>query len=130
MPSDLEVLFWKIIDSVARDVLCFGCYRPPSRGAALTDYLTENQDLRLTANQCEGDIIVGTSDHVAVITKVNFRQQREKSFCCTPLTLPSPPTSPGLDLRAAKPLKKNTGHGKPTRGIRRRATKDVTEQPP
>ncbi|XP_045105871.1 uncharacterized protein LOC123501228 [Portunus trituberculatus] len=139
MPSDLEMLFWKIIDSVGRSVLCIGCYRPPSQGAAITDYLTENLDLLLTANQCEGVIIVGdlnphtvhasfntllvvhdlhnhvtfpthvsgssldpvvtdlppsdvqcspldfigTSDHVAVITKFHFRRQREENLSRT-----------------------------------------------
>ena len=136
VPSDLEMLMLKIIDSGGKNLLCIGCYRPPSQGTTLIDYLTVNLDSIMTASQCErvlivGDLnphtvqhsfntlmvvhdlqnhvtfpthisgssldpvmtdlppsdvqcspldLVGTSDHVAVLTKVHFRRPREESY--------------------------------------------------
>ena len=117
-----------------KNLLCIGCYRPPSQGTALFDYLTVNIDAMMVANQCDnimiiGDLnqntvreafmtltvvhdlhnhvtfpthisgssldpvvtdlppntvqcsslgFVGTSDHVAVLTKIKFERPREE----------------------------------------------------
>ena len=134
VPEVLELLTLKIIDSEGKGLLCVGCYRPPSQGPALLDFLTVNLDTIMMANQCESVVIVGdlnqhivrnafntllvvhdlhnhvtfpthssgssldpvvtdlpshtvqcqpldfvgTSDHMAVLTKIHFRRQREE----------------------------------------------------
>ena len=139
IPGEIELLALKIIDSNGKGLLCLGCYRPPSQGTVLLDYLTVNLDSLMTASQCDrviviGDLnqrmvrdafnsllvvhdlhnyvtfpthksgssldpvvtdlpphtvqcspldFVGTSDHVAVFTRVQFRTPREESFVRT-----------------------------------------------
>ena len=56
---ELETLLLKITDSKGKGLLCVGCYRPPSQGTALIDYLTVNLDVMMVANQCEHVIIIG-----------------------------------------------------------------------
>ncbi|XP_045117635.1 uncharacterized protein LOC123508165 [Portunus trituberculatus] len=136
IPGELELLTLKIIDSNGKGLLCVGCYRPPSQGTVLLDYLTLNLDSLMTASQCDSVIVigdlnqhtvrdafnsllvvhdmhnyvtfpthksgssldpvvtdlpshtvqcfpldfVGTSDHVAVFTRVQFKTPREESF--------------------------------------------------
>ncbi|XP_045115988.1 uncharacterized protein LOC123507079 [Portunus trituberculatus] len=119
-----------------KGLLCVGCYRPPSQGTVLLDYLTLNLDSLMTASQCDSVIVigdlnqhtvrdafnsllvvhdmhnyvtfpthksgssldpvvtdlpfhtvqcfpldfVGTSDHVAVFTRVQFKTPHEESF--------------------------------------------------
>ena len=138
-PRELELLTLKVIDAHGKGLLCIGCYRPPSQGAVLLDYLTENIDSIMVANQCSNVIIigdlnqhavrnafntllvvhdltnyvtfpthrsgssldpvvtdlppqrvqsspldfVGTSDHVAVLTKIHFKRPREESHTRT-----------------------------------------------
>jgi len=139
VPCELELLTLKITDSDGKGLLCVGCYRPPSQGAALLDFLTVNLDSIMTASQCDrvviiGDLnqhrvrdafttllvvhdlhnrvtfpthisgssldpvvtdlpshtvqcqpldFVGTSDHVAVLTRILFRRPREESYTRT-----------------------------------------------
>ena len=134
-PPGIEIIIFKIIDSDGRGTLCCGCYRPPSQGTQLLDFLSDNLDRLLMDNNCHkifvfGDLnqrriqepfdqllamynlsnfvnfpthssgssldpvitdlphhtvrcsplgFVGTSDHVAVLTKINFRMPREES---------------------------------------------------
>ncbi|KAG0717429.1 hypothetical protein GWK47_054467 [Chionoecetes opilio] len=59
VPRDLELLTLKIIDSDGQGLLCVGCYRPPSQGTALLDFLTVNLDSMMTANQCDRVLIIG-----------------------------------------------------------------------
>ena len=139
VPSELEILTMKIIDSEGKGLLCVGCYRPPSQGTTLLDFLTVNLDAIMTASQCDSVVIVGdlnqhrvrdafntllvvhdlhnhvtfpthisgssldpvvtdlpphtvqcqpmdfvgTSDHVAVLTRIAFRRPREESYTRT-----------------------------------------------
>lgn len=138
-PRELELLILKVTDAHGKGLLCIGCYRPPTQGAVLLDYLTENIDNMMVANQCESVVIigdlnqhivrdafntllvvhdlknyvtfpthssgssldpvvtdlpphsvqcspldfVGTSDHVAVLTKIHFRRPPEESHTRT-----------------------------------------------
>ena len=138
-PRELELLTLKVIDAQGKGLLCIGCYRPPSQGAVLLEYLIENIDSMMVANQCSnvmiiGDLnqnsvknafntllvvhdlknyvtfpthnsgssldpvvtdlpphsvqcspldFVGTSDHVAVLTKIHFERPREESHTRT-----------------------------------------------
>ena len=59
VPSELEILTLKIIDSDGKGILCVGCYRPPSQGTTLLDFLTVNLDAMLTASQCNSVVIIG-----------------------------------------------------------------------
>ena len=138
VPRDLEMIILKISDKNGKSVLCVGCYRPPSQGTALFDYLTANIDAMMVANQCENIIVgdlnqntvreaftsllivhdlhnhvtfpthisgssldpvvsdlppntvqcsslgfVGTSDHVAVLTRIKFERAREECYTRT-----------------------------------------------
>ena len=56
---ELEILALKVIDSESKGLLCIGCYRPPSQGTALLDFLTVNLDSIMTSSQCENVIIIG-----------------------------------------------------------------------
>ena len=59
VPSELEILTLKIIDSDGKGILCVGCYRPPSQGTTLLDFLTVNLDAMLTASQCDSVVSIG-----------------------------------------------------------------------
>ena len=59
VPEELKLLLFKITDSDGKDLLCVGCYRPPSPGTALVDFLTENLDPIMIANQYDKVIIIG-----------------------------------------------------------------------
>ena len=139
VPQDLELLTLKVTDINGKGLLCIGCYRPPSQGSMLLDFLTENMDSMLTASQCENVILigdlnqhlvrnafntllvvhnlenfvafpthssgssldpvmsdlpphtvlclpldyVGSSDHVAVLSKIQFSRPREESYTRT-----------------------------------------------
>ncbi|XP_045137187.1 uncharacterized protein LOC123519749 [Portunus trituberculatus] len=134
VPRELEFLTLKVTDRDSKGVLVVGCYRPPSQGTAVIDFLSANLDAMMTASQCDkvlivGDLnqhtvrnafnsllvvhdlqnfvtfpthrsgssldpvvtdlpahtvrcspldFVGTSDHVAVLTKLHFRKPREE----------------------------------------------------
>ena len=71
IPAELEIILMKIIQRGGRGILCIGCYRPPSQGTGLTDYLMDNLDRLLTEHQCDSVIIVGD---------LNLRGIRQ-SFC-------------------------------------------------
>lgn len=139
VPMELELLTLKITDNNGKGLLCVGCYRPPSQGTTLFDYLTVSLDTLMVENQCDNVLIigdlnlstareafntllvvydvhnyvtfpthrsgssldpvitdlpsstvrccpldfVGTSDHVAVLTKLKFKRPREE--CTTRL---------------------------------------------
>ena len=59
VPEELEILALKVSDSESKGLLCIGCYRPPSQGTTLIDYLTVNLDSMLSASQCESVLIIG-----------------------------------------------------------------------
>ena len=59
VPSELEILALKILDSESKGLLCIGCYRPPSQGSALMDFLTVNLDSMMTDSKCDKVIIIG-----------------------------------------------------------------------
>lgn len=59
VPRDLEVIMLTISDKNGESFLCIGCYRPPSQGTALFDYLTVNLDAIMAENHCENIIIIG-----------------------------------------------------------------------
>lgn len=137
---ELELLALKITDNNGKGLLCVGCYRPPSQGTVMFDYLSANLDAMMVANHCDNVLIigdlnpntarqafntllvvhdvqnyvtfpthrsgssldpvitdlpsntiqcyplgfVGTSDHVVVLTKLQFKRPREE---CTTRTL-------------------------------------------
>ncbi len=58
-PRELELLMLKVTDTHGKGLLCIGCYRPPSQGAVLLNYLTDNIDNVMMANQCENVVIIG-----------------------------------------------------------------------
>ena len=59
IPAGLEVILLKVVGAEGRGTLCVGCYRPPSQGTAVLDYLTNNIDSLLTTHHCDNIIIVG-----------------------------------------------------------------------
>ncbi|KAK3857130.1 hypothetical protein Pcinc_036597 [Petrolisthes cinctipes] len=59
IPADLEVIIWKVCGDKDVGILCVGCYRPPSQGTALIDYLLTNLDRLMTDHHCNFVIILG-----------------------------------------------------------------------
>ena len=59
IPERLEMLIFKIKGDGGRSILCMGCYRPPTQGIVLVDFITENIDHLMTAHQCENVLILG-----------------------------------------------------------------------
>ncbi|KAK3869652.1 hypothetical protein Pcinc_025056 [Petrolisthes cinctipes] len=59
IPADLEVIIWKVCGDKDIGILCVGCYRPPSQGTALIDYLLTNLDRLMTDHHCNFVIILG-----------------------------------------------------------------------
>ncbi|KAK8394250.1 hypothetical protein O3P69_006441 [Scylla paramamosain] len=59
IPAGLEVIFHKLVGDRGRGILCVGCYRPPSQGTALIDFLMDNLDRLMTEHQCDNIIILG-----------------------------------------------------------------------
>ncbi|KAK4315302.1 hypothetical protein Pmani_013473 [Petrolisthes manimaculis] len=59
IPADLEVILWKVCGDKDVGILCVGCYRPPSQGTALIDYLLTNLDRLMTDHHCNFVIILG-----------------------------------------------------------------------
>jgi len=57
--ENLELILWKIIDGKGKSTLCCGCYRPPSQGTIITEFLINHLDNMLSYSQCENLIIVG-----------------------------------------------------------------------
>ncbi|XP_045109715.1 uncharacterized protein LOC123503780 [Portunus trituberculatus] len=56
VPEELELLVLKVTDRNGKGLLCVGCYRPPSQGTLLIDYLTVNIDAMMVANKCENTL--------------------------------------------------------------------------
>ena len=139
VPAKIEMLTLKLSERNGKSILCVGCYRPPSQGTVLIDFLTANIDAMMTSSQCDSVVIVGdlnqylvrdafntmmvvhdlpnyvtfpthcsgssldpvvtdlpphtvhcepldfvgTSDHVAVLTRIHFRRPREESHTRT-----------------------------------------------
>ncbi|KAK4318557.1 hypothetical protein Pmani_010466 [Petrolisthes manimaculis] len=59
IPADLEVIIWKVCGDKDVGILCVGCYRPPSQGTVLIDYLLTNLDRLMTDHHCKFVIILG-----------------------------------------------------------------------
>ncbi|KAK3857033.1 hypothetical protein Pcinc_036688 [Petrolisthes cinctipes] len=59
IPADLEVIIWKVYGDKDIGILCVGCYRHPSPGTALIDYLLTNLDRLMTDHHCNFVIILG-----------------------------------------------------------------------
>ncbi|KAK3857952.1 hypothetical protein Pcinc_035825 [Petrolisthes cinctipes] len=59
IPADLEVIIWKVCGDKDIGILCVGCYRSPSQGTALIDYLLTNLDRLMTDHHCNFVIILG-----------------------------------------------------------------------
>ena len=59
IPAGLEILLLKITNKDGQGTLCVGCYRPPSQGVALMDFLSENLDHLLTTHRCDSVVILG-----------------------------------------------------------------------
>lgn len=58
IPVELELLILKVT-GCAESILCIGCYRPPSQGTLLFDYLANNLDTMMITNQCKNVILIG-----------------------------------------------------------------------
>ena len=59
IPAGLEAVMLKLVGADGRGVLCVGCYRPPSQGTALLDYITTNLDRLMTVHRCDNVVIIG-----------------------------------------------------------------------
>ncbi|XP_042858570.1 uncharacterized protein LOC122244672 [Penaeus japonicus] len=59
IPEILEILLFKIIDAQGHGTLCLGCYRPPSQGPVLINFLMENLDRLMTSNNCQHVLVIG-----------------------------------------------------------------------
>ena len=58
-PDNLEMLIFKYIDRDLGTILCCGCYRPPTQGPQLLEFLMENLDLLVKANNCKYVLLFG-----------------------------------------------------------------------
>ena len=59
IPAELEAITLKLTGDGGRGTLCIGCYRPPSQGTALLDFITENLDHLMRVHRCDNIIILG-----------------------------------------------------------------------
>ncbi|KAK4324575.1 hypothetical protein Pmani_004786 [Petrolisthes manimaculis] len=59
IPADLEVIIWNVCGDKDVGILCVGCYRPPSQGTVLIDYLLTNLDRLMTDHHCKFVIFLG-----------------------------------------------------------------------
>ena len=51
IPAGLEMVMIKIFGGGGQGTLFVGCYRPPSQRTVIMNYLTDNLDVLMTANQ-------------------------------------------------------------------------------
>ena len=59
IPERLEIIIFKIKGAGGRGILCMGCYRPPTQGTILVDFIAENIDRLMTVHQCDNVLILG-----------------------------------------------------------------------
>ena len=73
IPDGLEIIIFKIIDAHGQGTLCCGCYRPPSQGTALFDFLMDNLDQLMMEHKCEHVVILGDlNQHIVQATFDNL----------------------------------------------------------
>ena len=58
IPQELEIIIFKLIDRNGTGTLCCGCYRPPTQGSALVEFLMQHLDNFLIASKCE-NVLMG-----------------------------------------------------------------------
>ena len=71
LPDNVEMIIFKILDHRNQGVLFCVCYRPPSQGTVLLDYLIDNIDRLMVTYNCQNIVVLGDLNPVLVQSTLN-----------------------------------------------------------